>query len=290
MFSPAACEPGTVCCGPLMRRPRRTRPRWRRNSAGWSTRRGSAGTWANALDEVARRTDNEDFAWIARAIEIHREVGGDLAEVLDHVGETIRDRNQIRGQVKALSAEGRMSALVLMALPIVMFVGLTLFNPLYSRVFTSTLPGFLMIAGRRRPARRRRLLAQPAHQAEVLGKQGENHANYCLRRHPGGHRPAFRHDLACLDRRPGRTCGTSSPIWDTVPRLESPRYPANEQLAALTRKAMPEGLRGVAGQAARGRGPAQGVAVGPRHHGEAAAGPGRRRPRHSGSTRRIRRP
>lgn len=98
-----------------------------------------------SLDEVARRTDNEDVGWIARAVEIHREVGGDLAEVLDHVGETIRDRNQIRGQVRALSAEGRVSAVVLMALPIVMFVGLTLFNPMYSKVFTSTLPGYLMI-------------------------------------------------------------------------------------------------------------------------------------------------
>ncbi|QDW30523.1 type II secretion system protein F [Arthrobacter sp. KBS0702] len=98
-----------------------------------------------SLAEVARRTDNEDFASITRAIEIHREVGGDLAQVLDNVGETIRDRNQLRGQVKALSAEGRMSAVVLMALPIVMFFGLTLFNPLYSKVFLTTFPGFLMI-------------------------------------------------------------------------------------------------------------------------------------------------
>lgn len=99
-----------------------------------------------SLDEVARRTDNEDFGWIARSVEIHREVGGDLAEVLDHVGETIRDRNQIRGQVRALSAEGRISAVVLMALPIVMFLGLTFLNPFYSRIFTSTIPGYLMIA------------------------------------------------------------------------------------------------------------------------------------------------
>lgn len=98
-----------------------------------------------ALADVARRTENEDFASIARAIDIHREVGGDLAQVLDHVGETIRDRNQIRGQVQALSAEGRMSAMVLMALPIVMFTVLTLFNPLYSKVFLTTIPGFLMI-------------------------------------------------------------------------------------------------------------------------------------------------
>ncbi len=98
-----------------------------------------------ALADVALRTDNEDFASITRAIEIHREVGGDLAQVLDNVGETIRDRTQLRGQVRALSAEGRMSAMVLMALPIVMFIGLTLFNPLYSKVFLTTLPGFLMI-------------------------------------------------------------------------------------------------------------------------------------------------
>lgn len=98
-----------------------------------------------SLFDVAQRTSSEDFLWIARAIEIHREVGGDLAEVLDHVGETIRDRNQIRGQVRALSAEGRMSALVLMALPVVMFFALIFMNPLYAKVFTSTFPGLLMI-------------------------------------------------------------------------------------------------------------------------------------------------
>lgn len=98
-----------------------------------------------SMADVARRTANEDFGSITRAIEIHREVGGDLAQVLDNVGGTIRDRTQLRGQVRALSAEGRMSAIVLMALPIVMFVGLTLFNPLYSKVFLTTVPGFLMI-------------------------------------------------------------------------------------------------------------------------------------------------
>lgn len=99
-----------------------------------------------SLTEVARRTANDDFGAIARAIDIHREVGGDLAQVLDHVGETIRDRNQIRGQIRALSAEGKMSAVVLMALPVVMFVGLTMFNPMYQKVFLTTLPGYAMIA------------------------------------------------------------------------------------------------------------------------------------------------
>jgi len=99
-----------------------------------------------SITEVAERTQNEDFHWISQAIDIHREVGGDLAEVLDHLGETIRDRNQIRGQVRALSAEGRMSALVLMALPIVMFFGLLLTNELFARTFTATVPGYIMIA------------------------------------------------------------------------------------------------------------------------------------------------
>jgi tight adherence protein B len=99
-----------------------------------------------ALADVARRTQSEDLLSISQAIEIHREVGGDLAEVLDHLGDTVRDRNQVRGQIRALSAEGRMSAIVLMGLPVVMFTGLTLFNEKYSRAFTGTLPGYLMIA------------------------------------------------------------------------------------------------------------------------------------------------
>lgn len=99
-----------------------------------------------SMADVARRTQSEDFLSISQAIDIHREVGGDLAEVLDHLGETVRDRNQVRGQIRALSAEGRMSARVLMALPVVMFVGVTMLNERYAQIFTRTLPGYLMIA------------------------------------------------------------------------------------------------------------------------------------------------
>ena len=99
-----------------------------------------------SLIDVADRTKSEDFSWIAQAIEIHREVGGDLAEVLDHVGETIRDRNQVRRQVRALSAEGRVSAMVLISLPILLFIALQFINPVYAKVFSSTVPGYLMIA------------------------------------------------------------------------------------------------------------------------------------------------
>jgi tight adherence protein B len=101
---------------------------------------------SDSLDEVAERMGSEDFTWVAQAIAIHREVGGNLAEVLDAVGHTIRERNAIRRQVKALSAEGKLSALVLGALPfgIVGFISMT--NPSYMHKFTESLMGYLMIA------------------------------------------------------------------------------------------------------------------------------------------------
>ncbi|MGY1623649.1 type II secretion system F family protein [Geodermatophilus sp. SYSU D00965] len=98
----------------------------------------------DALDEVAERTNSDDFRWTAQAIAIHREVGGNLAEVLDTVGHTIRERNAIRRQVKALSAEGKLSAIVLMALPFGVIGFLSVVNPDYLAAFTSSLAGYAM--------------------------------------------------------------------------------------------------------------------------------------------------
>jgi len=100
----------------------------------------------HALNETALRMDSEDFVWVIQAIAINRQVGGNLAEVLDGVGHTIRERNQIRRQVKALSAEGRLSALVLMALPLGVLAFLTMTNPAYIARFTESLAGYAMIA------------------------------------------------------------------------------------------------------------------------------------------------
>jgi tight adherence protein B len=100
----------------------------------------------DALDEVAERTGSDDFRWVAQAIGIHREVGGNLAEVLDTVGHTIRERNAIRRQVKALSAEGKLSAVVLMALPFGIVAFLSVTNPAYLSGFTGSLVGWCMVA------------------------------------------------------------------------------------------------------------------------------------------------
>ena len=100
----------------------------------------------DSLDEVAERMGSDDFTWVAQAIAIHREVGGNLAEVLDAVCRTIRERNAIRRQVKALAAEGKLSAIVLMALPfgIVSFISIT--NPGYLAAFTASPIGYAMLA------------------------------------------------------------------------------------------------------------------------------------------------
>ncbi|RXZ72676.1 type II secretion system F family protein [Agromyces albus] len=90
---------------------------------------------ADSLAVTAQRMRSDDFEWVAQAIAINQETGGNLAEVLDRVGKTIRERNEIRRQVKALSAEGRLSAIVLIALPIVIFFVLLILRPTYFAAF-----------------------------------------------------------------------------------------------------------------------------------------------------------
>jgi tight adherence protein B len=100
---------------------------------------------ADSLAVTAKRMQSDDFEWVAQAIAINQETGGNLAEVLDQVGKTIRDRNEIRRQVKALSAEGRLSAIVLVALPIVVFLFLLIVQPAYFTAFFENILGVLAL-------------------------------------------------------------------------------------------------------------------------------------------------
>jgi tight adherence protein B len=100
-----------------------------------------------SLDQAANRMASDDFVWITQAIAIHREVGGDLAEVLDTVSQTIRERNQIRRQVKALSAEGKLSGIVLLVLPLVVGMFLMVSNPGYLGKLTASPMGWMMAVG-----------------------------------------------------------------------------------------------------------------------------------------------
>ena len=101
-----------------------------------------------SLSTTAARMRSDDFEWVAQAVAINAETGGNLAEVLDRVGSTIRERNQIRRQVKALSAEGRLSGIILIALPIGMFILLSVIQPTFLPAFFGTFIGiFAFIVG-----------------------------------------------------------------------------------------------------------------------------------------------
>jgi tight adherence protein B len=98
-----------------------------------------------AMRAMAERLENEDLEWVVEAIEIQHEVGGNLAEVLDTVTGTIRDRNNVRRQVKALSAEGRMSAIILLALPFVVAALIAIVTPDYLTELFTTVIGRVML-------------------------------------------------------------------------------------------------------------------------------------------------
>lgn len=98
-----------------------------------------------AMDNCAARMDNTDFVWVVQAISIHRDVGGDLARVLDNIIETVRERASVQRQVRALSTEGRLSARVLTALPFVTVLAIQLVNPGYFTGLTSQPVGWMLI-------------------------------------------------------------------------------------------------------------------------------------------------
>jgi len=101
--------------------------------------------FVEALAALADRAGSKDLQWVAQAVEIQRDVGGDLAEILDTVATTIRDRTRIRLQVSALSAEGRMSAWVLMSLPFGLGAIMAVTNPTYLSPMFKTSTGLTML-------------------------------------------------------------------------------------------------------------------------------------------------
>ncbi len=98
----------------------------------------------DALDRLAARAGNKDLSWAVVAIRVQREVGGNLAEVLSNTVETIREREQVRRHVQALTAEGRLSAWVLLALPLIVVTFMFAFRGDYVRPLYAHPVGILM--------------------------------------------------------------------------------------------------------------------------------------------------
>ena len=100
-----------------------------------------------ALDGIGRRMQSGDFAWAVMAIRIQREVGGNLAELLVTVADTMTERERLRRDVKALTAEGKISAIVLGIMPLGLGGFIYSINPEYMEPLFNTGPGKVMLIG-----------------------------------------------------------------------------------------------------------------------------------------------
>jgi len=102
--------------------------------------------WEDSLDALTERVPNLDLKFFATAVILQRQTGGDLAEILDKIGGLIRERFKIWGAVQALTGEGRLSGIVLMGLPFVLFLAVYKLNPEYVMVLFTDPMGKKMLA------------------------------------------------------------------------------------------------------------------------------------------------
>ena len=100
----------------------------------------------DALDRMAQRLDVEDLAWVVQAIRIQQTVGGKLADLLYTLAEFMRGREEIRREIKVLTAEGRLSAWVLGGLPVFLFFAIKTQSPTYIEPMLHT-PGLFVLIG-----------------------------------------------------------------------------------------------------------------------------------------------
>jgi tight adherence protein B len=84
-----------------------------------------------AMQNLLRRVPSEELDLLVTAINIQHEVGGNLAQILQIIGQTIRERVKIKGEIKVLTAQQQISAYIICALPVLLALGLFMMNPSY---------------------------------------------------------------------------------------------------------------------------------------------------------------
>lgn len=100
----------------------------------------------DALNHLVKRVKSVDLELMTIAMNVQREVGGNLAEILDTIAATIRERQELRGEVKTLTAQGRISAYIICALPVFLAVAMYFMNRAYVSVLWTTPAGYFMLA------------------------------------------------------------------------------------------------------------------------------------------------
>ena len=98
-----------------------------------------------ALSALLLRINSADLEFIVTAILLHTRVGGNLAEVLDNISDTLRDRLQTKRDMSVLTAQSRASATIITGLPILLALGLYIFVPGYFAPMTSTFIGYVLL-------------------------------------------------------------------------------------------------------------------------------------------------
>lgn len=98
-----------------------------------------------ALSDFSKRTEDEDIDIFVTAILIQRQVGGNLSEILDVLANTIRDRIKLRGDIKTITAQSKMSAVVVGMIPLVLVILLNLINPGFISPLFNTLLGNILV-------------------------------------------------------------------------------------------------------------------------------------------------
>jgi tight adherence protein B len=101
----------------------------------------------DALGDAADRLGSRDLAWSVMAIKIQREVGGNLATLLDTIADTMQKRERIRREIQVLTAEGRASAVILSLMPPLVGLGLWLLQPKYMNALFDEAIGIIAIVG-----------------------------------------------------------------------------------------------------------------------------------------------
>lgn len=100
----------------------------------------------DALKNLLNRVDSEDLRLIMNAILIQKDIGGNLSEILDNISETIRERQKIKNELKTLTAQGKLSGLILMLMPVFLGMTIYLFNREYILLLFTTSIGLSMVA------------------------------------------------------------------------------------------------------------------------------------------------
>lgn len=100
-----------------------------------------------ALGNMVERLDNGDLELIVSAVLIQRQVGGNLAEILDTISQTIKERIKIKNEIRVLTGGARTSGMIIGLLPVFVLGILMLINPSYVSIFFTTSAGLAMMAG-----------------------------------------------------------------------------------------------------------------------------------------------